>query len=147
MPVAIRKEGTKYPVRALRADALRLMLAGGRADDELSILLCDNSRIQLLNTRWRQKPVPTDVLSFPMGQGILGDIAISVEMAQLQADEAGHSLDIEMRVLLVHGFLHLCGHDHHAPGVDGQMASAEAKLLAKLGISALGLVGRATGHL
>lgn len=142
MPVAIRKEGTKLRIGPLRNDALRLLKALG-VRDELSILICDDQRIAELNAMWRQKPGPTDVLSFPMGQGLLGDVVISVETAQLQADEAGHSLDVELRVLLVHGLLHLCGHDHHTPDEDAAMAATEAQLLAVLGINAPGLVRRA----
>ena len=77
-----------------------------------------------------------------MGGGILGDIVISVETAQIQANEAGHSLEIEMRVLLIHGLLHLCGHDHHTPEDDEAMALAEDVLLTRLGINSSGLVRR-----
>lgn len=146
MPVAIRKEGTKHRVVSLRRDAL-VLLKSLDLRDELSILICNDQRIAELNGMWRKKEGPTDVLSFPMGQGLLGDIVISVETAQQQANEAGHSLEVEMRVLLVHGLLHLCGYDHHTPDEDVLMAAAEARLLGILGTDANGLVRRATSAL
>lgn len=70
--------------------------------------------LRRLNREFLQKNYATDVLSFPSGleKGSLGDIAISVLRAAEQAKEFGHSLAIELRVLMLHGVLHLCGFDH-----------------------------------
>ena len=87
---------------------------------ELSILLVDDSAIQELNRQYRHKDSATDVLSFPQNEGdnsyghpdILGDVVISMETAARQALEHGLSLEQELGLLLIHGVLHLLGHDH-----------------------------------
>ena len=117
---------------------------------ELSVLLCDDPFIQTLNATWRQKDEPTDVLSFAMGEGedaglnedLLGDVVISVDTAARQAETEGHTLEAELRVLLVHGVLHLCGYDHIEPDDAVEMRAKEAECLAALG-GGRGLVARA----
>ena len=144
MPVSLRCQGVKHPTAALRADARRLLSLAGRADAELSVLLCDDAFIQELNLQWRQKNEPTDVLSFEMGDPVvLGDIVVSVDRAALQAMERGHDLHTELRVLLAHGFLHLVGYDHEEAGDDVVMAAEENRLLAAMGVAPVGLVARA----
>lgn len=144
MAVAVRCQEVKYSSRALRADAVRLLAAIERPKAELSVLLCDDEFIRGLNAQWRQKDTPTDVLSFPMGDDdVLGDVVISLDTAARQAAERGHDLHTELRVLLVHGLLHLCGHDHEAPGEDAEMAAEEDRLLVALGVAGGGLVSRA----
>jgi probable rRNA maturation factor len=103
--------------------ALRLLRAESCGDDiEVSILLTDDEHIKELNRDYRGIDEPTDVLAFAqmegepigceMNDGLLGDVVISVETAQRQAEEHGHSLDEEIDVLLAHGLLHLLGYDH-----------------------------------
>lgn len=146
MPVAMRCQGVKYGVRPLKADALRLLTLAGHPDADLSVLLTHDRAIAALNAQWREKNEPTDVLSFPMDdEVVLGDIVVSLDTAARQAAELGHDLDTELRVLLVHGLLHLLGHDHEAPGEDAEMAAEEVRLLTGLGLPALGLVRRVTG--
>lgn len=85
------------------------------APAELSVLLCDNEHIRSLNSRWRGKDTATDVLSFPQNDPdhvVLGDIVINVEQASAQCNDRGIDLRDEIRVLLVHGLLHLLGYDH-----------------------------------
>ncbi len=150
MPVAVSKQGVKHPVRPVQADARALLKHLGMPKAELSILLCDDAFIRDLNAQWRQKDEPTDVLSFAMGEGddaalnpdLLGDIVISVETAARQAAAEGLTLDQEMRVLLVHGLLHLLGYDHVDPADAPEMRAKEAELLAALG-GGTGLVDRA----
>lgn len=80
---------------------------------ELSIVLCSDEEIKTLNQDWRDKPRPTDVLSFPQNdEVVLGDIIVSLETARRQAAEHNSTLRDELRVLLVHGVLHLLGYDH-----------------------------------
>lgn len=79
--------------------------------------LTDDKTIRELNRAYREKDKPTDVLSFPIseevgGWTVLGDIVISVDTAKRQAEYIGHSLEEEIKRLLVHGFLHLLGYDH-----------------------------------
>jgi len=93
-----------------------------------------------LNRRWRGKVGTTDVLSFPSGQeefergeGLsLGDVVISVEQAARQAAEHGLDFEGEVRQLILHGLLHLCGYDHERDG--GEMNALELKLRRRLGI-------------
>jgi probable rRNA maturation factor len=81
----------------------------------LSVLLTNDAEVQQLNRDYRDEDRPTDVLSFPAGDeldGYLGDIAISVETAVVQAKNAGHGAVEELQLLAVHGTLHLLGYDH-----------------------------------
>lgn len=152
MPVAVRGEGIAHPLGKIRTDARALLKAVGLPKAELSILLCDDRFIQQLNRHWRDKDEPTDVLSFAMGEGedtglnpeILGDVVLSVETAARQGAALGLGLDAELRVLLIHGLLHLLGYDHIDPADAVEMQGREAELLAALGQSGHGLVTRAT---
>jgi probable rRNA maturation factor len=82
----------------------------------LSVLLTDDAAMRELNRRYRGADEATDVLAFPQdGGGLLGDVVISVETAQRQAAERGHSLDREVGLLLAHGVLHLLGWEDGEP--------------------------------
>jgi probable rRNA maturation factor len=121
----------------------------------VSVLLTTDREIRRLNRRFRGKNKATDVLSFPAwdpsqvsktrrpgapkGQRVSGDLAISVETARRQAAEQGHSLAVEVKVLMLHGLLHLAGYDHETD--DGRMARRERLLRARLGLP-LGLIER-----
>ena len=87
------------------------------------------------------------MLSFPQDDPVvLGDLVISVDTAQRQADERGHDLRTELRVLLVHGLLHLLGYDHETGAEDAaEMQAAEHKLLGRLGEDGAGLICRTLG--
>jgi probable rRNA maturation factor len=151
MPVSITREGVKHPTRRLLEDARSLLRHLQLSQAELSVVLCDDAFIRTLNAQWRGKDEPTDVLSFAMGEGqaiagasgVLGDIVVSVETAARQAAALGHSLEQEMRVLLVHGLLHLRGFDHLTEADAGVMRAREAELLGVLGEASVGLVRRA----
>jgi len=109
---------------------------------EVSVLLTTDDGIRGLNRRFRKKNKATDVLSFPapdFAAGSAGDLAISVETAARQAEEQGHRLSVELRVLMLHGLLHLAGYDHEADS--GEMARKERRLRAKLGLP-MGLIER-----
>ena len=97
----------------MEEDARALLDAAGLDDDEqLSLTLCDDPYIQKLNREWRKIDKPTDVLSFPMDdEQLLGDLVISLDTAQRQAEERQHTARDELRVLMVHGILHLLGYD------------------------------------
>jgi probable rRNA maturation factor len=94
-----------------------------------------------LNSVYRHVDRPTDVLSFPekTGSPFLGDIVIARGIARKQAQKLGHSLKTELRVLALHGLLHLLGYDHEND--DGRMARTEARLRRKAGLPA-GLIAR-----
>ncbi len=111
--------------------AMAVMGVEGR---ELSLLLTGDEEIRDLNRRFRGKDRPTDVLSFPMDDNLLlGDIAISMDRASAQAQEAGTPLETELARLLVHGLLHLLGYDHvHGGRQAARMGEREGFLLAEL---------------
>ena len=123
----------------------------GLGGAELSLVLCDDAFIQDLNRDYRGKDRPTDVLSFSQREGeganledpVLGDVIISIQTASRQAAELGHSLETELVVLMVHGILHLLGHDHEEAEEARRMADAETGLLGTLERdSRCGLIGR-----
>ena len=117
-PEAIR--GARVDVPRLRRRARAILLAIGQSRSELSIALVDDCAISELNAEWRAKPRATDVLSFSLVEGdfadhrggMLGDVVISVETAAAQAADRKRGLDDTVARLLVHGVLHLIGHDH-----------------------------------
>ncbi len=117
-------------------------VAPARARGVVTIALVDDAAMRRLNRRFAGQDRVTDVLSFPSGavEGVLGDIAIATGVARRQAREAGHTYAAELRVLALHGLLHLLGYDHHGDG--GTMARAEARLRRKGGLRA-GLIERA----
>jgi probable rRNA maturation factor len=115
---------------------------------QVTVLLTTDATIRDLNRRFRGKDEATDVLSFPAkplqhtkpAERVAGDVAISVEMARKQAAEQGHALGVELRVLILHGLLHLAGYDHETDA--GRMQRREQQLRAKLGLPE-GLIERA----
>ena len=129
------------PERAALAEfatALQRRLAKGRA---FTCLLTGDDELRRLNRRFRGKNQATDVLSFPSAGPAngLGDIAVSLDRARAQAREFGHRLGDELRILMLHGVLHLTGFDHEADS--GEMARAEQAWRKKLGLPA-GLIER-----
>jgi probable rRNA maturation factor len=119
-----------------------------RLKGEVNVLLTTDAAIRRLNRKFRSKNKATDVLSFPAedsfpgpaAERIVGDLAISVPTAQRQAVEQGHALSTEIKVLILHGLLHLAGYDHEAD--DGKMARRERLLRGRLGLPQ-GLIERA----
>ena len=108
------------------------------------MLLTGNREIQILNTRFRKKKHPTDVLSFPppeFSKGFAGDIAISLDIAERNARTLGHSVSEEIRILIVHGILHLAGYDHEDD--KGEMAQKELALRRRFALPA-GLIERSS---
>lgn len=127
--------------RFLRTAQMLVGLAG-----EVDVLLAGDRTLRRLNRTFRGKDKATDVLSFPATENLAGehagDLAISLDMARKQAAEHGHTLRDEVRVLLLHGLLHLAGMDHEAD--EGEMAAREAVLRAKLRLPH-GLIARVEG--
>jgi probable rRNA maturation factor len=106
-------------------------LARGRT---ITCLIANDAEVRRLNRFFRGKDQGTDVLSFrpAKANGVAGDIAISIDRARLQAEEYGHSLAEELRILMLHGALHLTGMDHESDS--GEMARAESRWRKKLGL-------------
>lgn len=113
-----------------------------RVKGEVAVLITSRSRVQSLNRRFRRKDKPTDVLSFPGPHG--GDIAICAEIARQNAARLGHSVGDEIKVLVLHGMLHLAGHDHETDS--GEMARAEAGLRLRLKLPASLIQRNQPGH-
>jgi probable rRNA maturation factor len=112
----------------------------------VSVLLTGDEEIRRLNREFRHKDKATDVLSFPAAEigsraRLAGDLAISVETAAREAEARGHSLELELGTLLLHGVLHLAGYDHETDA--GEMARKEEALRLKLGLFQ-GLIARVT---
>lgn len=138
-------KGSRAPAKAVdlqlpTARVLSRFLAAAqsatRLRGQVSVLLTSDETIRSLNRRFRHKNKATDVLSFPADasipgiEPIAGDLAISVPAATRQAIEQGHSLTTEIKVLMLHGLLHLAGYDHEVDS--GQMARRERLLRGKL---------------
>lgn len=109
---------------------------------DLSIILTDDRRLHELNLDYLGVDAPTDVLSFPAAEVdpeteslYLGDIAISIPRATQQAQDAGHSVEAEAQLLVVHGVLHLLGYDHATDEEKAVMWAEQAKVLERLGLS------------
>ena len=110
---------------------------------ELSVMLVDEVAMTKLHEKFMDEPGPTDVLSFPMDElragtsdkpseeGILGDVVLCPAVAARQGEQAGHSMEVELRLLLTHGVLHLLGHDHEEPEEHKVMFGLQAELLAQ----------------
>ena len=110
-------------------------------DVNLSVVLTDNRRLRKLNRDYLGIDAPTDVLSFPAsepdpetGARYIGDILISVPYAAKGAKQAGHPLESELQLLIVHGVLHLLGHDHAKPKEKAKMWKAQHTILIELGL-------------
>lgn len=108
------------------------------AERQFSLAFVSDDRMKQLNEMFRGKNMTTDVLSFPNepdefnNDDNLGDIVISAEQAQKQAAENGFTLEAEIKQLILHGLLHLCGYDHETD--HGEMNTRELELRDKLGI-------------
>jgi probable rRNA maturation factor len=107
------------------------------ADVDITVAFVSDREMARWNAAYRGKPGPTDVLSFPAAygarRGVLGDIAIAPETARRYARKNGRTLADEIRVLMLHGVLHLMGYDHESD--NGQMNRVEQRLRRRLGIA------------
>jgi probable rRNA maturation factor len=133
---------TSFPQDLLeRAARTALEHEAQSLDSDLSIILTDDARLHELNLNYLGVDAPTDVLSFPAsetdpetGARYIGDILISIPRAQAQADAAGHPLEAEVQLLVVHGVLHLIGHDHAEAEDKARMWKAQTEILKQLGL-------------
>ncbi len=138
----------KMLIRAAVEAALDYEQYGNRC--EVSVTFTDNEQIRVLNKKFRHVDKPTDVLSFPLfdydGQseeppvdemtGMLGDIVLSLEQAQVQAEEFGHSFEREAAFLTVHSMLHLLGYDHETNAADEtDMRHRQTEIMERMGLS------------
>jgi probable rRNA maturation factor len=136
--MTVRLHGRRGPLdrRRLRTQALRLLRELGRPKAELSIALVDDAEIAELNARYRGVEGATDVLSFSLLEGahaerrgdLLGDVVVSLDTAAVQARRGRRSLDDEVLRLLIHGTLHLLGHDHERDDEARRMRAEERRV-------------------
>jgi len=129
-----QRELTLFTTKARRSIGL-----GG----DLSVRITSARELQELNRRFRCKNKPTDVLSFPALVGGGGDIAIAREIAERNASILGHSLTAELKILILHGLLHLAGFDHESD--NGEMTKRESQLRQQFGLP-FGLIERTEGR-
>ena len=122
-------------------------LAHQSTDGDLTIVLTDDAQLHQLNRDYLGVDAPTDVLSFPAsetdpetGVSYLGDVIVSIPRAEAQSQSAGHPLEAELQLLVVHGVLHLLGHDHAEPEDKARMWSAQAQVLERLGLAGLEII-------
>ena len=113
-------------------------------DPELTIVITDDDRLQEMNRTYLGVDAATDVLAFPSeekdpdtNKRYLGDILISLPRAEEQARQAGHALANEVQLLVVHGVLHLLGHDHAKPEDKDHMWQAQGEILKLLGLGGM----------
>ncbi len=117
-------------------DAMRI-----HPDADLAIVLVDEAAMEALHVQWMGEPGPTDVLSFPMDElrpgnddqvtpaGLLGDVVLCPQVAEGQAEAAGHTTMDELLLLTTHGILHLLGFDHAEPEEEKEMFSLQRDIL------------------
>ena len=117
-------------------DAMRV-----HPDADIALVLVDEAAMEQLHVQWMGEPGPTDVLSFPMDElrpgnddvitpaGVLGDVVLCPQVAEVQAEGAGHSTMDELLYLTVHGILHLLGFDHAEPEEEKEMFSLQRDLI------------------
>jgi probable rRNA maturation factor len=124
-----------------RAARLTLETESASTDSDMTIVLTDDSQLRELNREYLGVDAPTDVLSFPAneedpetGVPYLGDILISLPRATQQAQAAGHPVEAEVQLLVVHGTLHLLGHDHAEAEEKARMWKSQSEVMSKLGL-------------
>ena len=139
--INIESEGPFQNELVERAAKAALESQSESPDAELTIVLTDDSRMREMNRDYLGIDAPTDVLSFPAsetdpetGARYIGDIIISLPYAARSADQAGHPLESEVQLLVVHGVLHLLGHDHAGADEKARMWEAQVEILRSLGL-------------
>ena len=152
MEIEIRREPEVLPVTAEQTETVRraVLMVGrlyGAEDAEVSVTLTDDAHIHALNREYRGIDRPTDVLSFALTESeepeivggedheVLGDLVISLERAQAQAEEYGHTELRELSFLTVHGMLHLLGYDHMEEEERLEMEEEQRRVMEELGIA------------
>jgi probable rRNA maturation factor len=122
---------------------VRRVCRAAKLTGTVDVLITNDREMRTLNKQYRGKDATTDVLSFPVAMGLpgklAGDLAISADIASNNARGLGHSAPEEIKILILHGVLHLAGYDHERD--NGQMARKEKRLRAEFGLP-MNLIGR-----
>src|SRR5262249_51567368 len=134
-PTIILKKGITGLRQNKLADFVAAACKAARLRGTVTVMVTDNREIRKLNRRFKGTNRATDVLSFPpcsFVRGFAGDIAVSADFAAKNARLLGHSVGNEVRILVLHGLLHLAGYDHETD--NGEMASREQLLRARMSL-------------
>ena len=138
--VSIASPQEAVPIdRAFMRRLVRAVLEGeGVEDAEISLAFVDNPTIHGLNKRYLEHDEPTDVLSFPLSESdarrLIGELVVGAEVALAQAQARGHDVQAELALYVIHGLLHLCGHDDKTPDRAAAMRKQERRYLAELSL-------------
>jgi probable rRNA maturation factor len=138
--IAIASPQEVVPIdRARMREVVRTVLDGeGVGDAEISLAFVDNPTIHRLNKQFLDHDEPTDVLSFPMSEPgarkLAGELVLGAEVAQTEAAARGHDVQAELALYVIHGLLHLCGHDDHDDADRRRMRERERHYLQLLGL-------------
>jgi probable rRNA maturation factor len=138
--VSIASPQEAVPIdRRFMREVVRAVLEGERIGEaEISLAFVDNPTIHQLNRRYLQHDEPTDVLSFPLSEPgsrkLAGELVIGTEVALTQAQQRGHDVQAELALYVIHGLLHLCGHDDHDEQDAAKMRQRERHYLQQLGL-------------
>jgi len=136
-----RQAIVRLDIPSLRRSIRRILKHLGRGRDEISILLVEDREIRVINKTYLKRDRPTNVMAFPMLEGlfrkihpqVLGDVVISIETASRDAKKEGMALEDEILFLLIHGILHLLGYDHEGSVAQARrMRDKERELFAAL---------------
>jgi probable rRNA maturation factor len=129
-----------HPADTVRRAATAALASAGVEDGEVGVVLTDDAHVRELNRKWRAKDEPTNVLSFlspfsdPGEPRFLGDVVLACETVTREAEAEGKSVDHHLAHLVVHGVLHLVGHDHASDGEAEAMERQERAALASVGV-------------
>ncbi|MGH6981543.1 MAG: rRNA maturation RNase YbeY [Stellaceae bacterium] len=135
-PCAAWRKRLPGAAKLARETARAALADAGRAEGELSVILSDDAAIRVLNRRWRGKDAPTNVLSFATGEAaLLGDVVLAFETVSREAKDQGKPLSHHVRHLIVHGVLHLLGHDHERARDATRMENRERRILKSFGVA------------
>jgi probable rRNA maturation factor len=137
--VSIHNQQEAVPIdfKRMREVARAVLDGEGQAEAELSLAFVDNPTIHTLNKRYLDHDEPTDVLSFPLSDAkakrLSGELVIGAEVALAQATQRGHDVQAELALYVIHGLLHLCGHDDSDDEARAEMRGRERHYLQQLG--------------
>jgi probable rRNA maturation factor len=136
--IATPQETVAVDRRRMREAARAVLEGEGIADYEISLAFVDNPTIHRLNQRYLQHDEPTDVLSFPLSEPgarrLVGELVLGVEVARAEAEAQRHDVQAELALYVIHGLLHLCGHDDHDEEDARAMRARERHYLGVLGL-------------
>jgi probable rRNA maturation factor len=135
--ISITNQQETVPIdfKRMREVARAVLEGEGEPEAEVNLAFVDDATIHALNKRYLNHDEPTDVLSFPLSEGkkLSGQLVVGADVAQREATERGHDVQAELALYVIHGLLHLCGHDDHEDADRAAMRKREREYLTRLG--------------